>query len=56
MVSDFSFNVYLVGANPFQKFYWHDQTRLGYGNVALVDTHVEYLSGRLNNQIFRIAG
>jgi len=43
MVSDFSFNVYLVNATVFQYMYWHDKSRLGYGNVAFVDTHVEYL-------------
>jgi len=48
LVSDFSFNVYLVNATVFQYMYWHDKARLGYGNVAFVDTHVEYLRATRN--------
>jgi prepilin-type N-terminal cleavage/methylation domain-containing protein len=28
---------------PFQRAYWHHETELGWGNVAFVDNHIEYL-------------
>ena len=40
-----------VGAIP-ERAYWHDQNRLGYGNVGFVDTHVKYLQATYNKSGF----
>ena len=42
LVNDFSFNVHALNSAVFQYSYWHDKKRLGFGNNAFVDTHVEY--------------
>ena len=46
LANDFSFNCYFEyvrwGRKAFQYMYWHDKTRLGYGNVLFVDSHVAY--------------
>jgi prepilin-type N-terminal cleavage/methylation domain-containing protein/prepilin-type processing-associated H-X9-DG protein len=42
-VNDFAFNVHFLDYAVFQFTYWHDRTRLGFGNVAFVDSHVQYL-------------
>ncbi len=43
LVSDYSFNAYYGGAfRYFSEMYWHSK-KMGYGNVAFVDGHVEYL-------------
>ena len=43
LVNDFAFNVHLIDVAIFQFMYWHDKNRLGRGNVAFVDSHVQYL-------------
>jgi prepilin-type N-terminal cleavage/methylation domain-containing protein/prepilin-type processing-associated H-X9-DG protein len=43
LVNDYSFNVHFLNSPAFQYVYWHDRKRLGFGNVAFVDSHVEYL-------------
>ncbi len=45
LVNDFSFNLHFVRMKVFQKMYWHDPHRLGFGNVAFVDGHVGYYEG-----------
>lgn len=42
VVNDFAFNAYLVGLKPFQRMYWHDRNRNGFGNLTFVDGHVGY--------------
>ena len=34
---------------PFQHSYWHHATELGWGNVAFVDAHIEYLRATYAN-------
>jgi len=53
LVNDYSFNVHFYNVILFQKAYWHDKKRLGYGNVAFVDGHVEYLGATRNNPDFQ---
>ena len=53
LVNDLSFNLYFVNENVFHEAYWHDQKRLGYGNVEFVDTHVEYLQSTYNKPDFQ---
>ena len=43
LVNDYPFNVYLINSPVFQYAYWHNKKTVGYGNVAFVDSHVEYL-------------
>jgi len=43
LVNDFSFNVHFNDVAIFQYMYWHDKKRLGMGNVAFIDSHVQYL-------------
>ena len=43
LVNDFSFNLYLINSSIFQYMYWHDKKRLGMGNLAFIDSHVQYL-------------
>jgi prepilin-type N-terminal cleavage/methylation domain-containing protein/prepilin-type processing-associated H-X9-DG protein len=43
LVNDFSFNLHLINSAIFQYMNWHDKKRLGMGNVAFVDSHVQYL-------------
>ncbi len=45
LVNDFAFNLHFVRMKIFQKMYWHDQHRLGFGNVAFVDSRVGYYEG-----------
>jgi prepilin-type N-terminal cleavage/methylation domain-containing protein/prepilin-type processing-associated H-X9-DG protein len=45
LVNDFAFNLHFVRMNIFQRMYWHDQHRLGFGDVAFVDGHVAYYEG-----------
>lgn|GEM_PF-1677545 len=40
MVNDFAFNAHLVSLKPFQRMYWHDRNRNGFGNLTFVDSHV----------------
>jgi prepilin-type N-terminal cleavage/methylation domain-containing protein/prepilin-type processing-associated H-X9-DG protein len=53
LTSDFSFNVHFRNNVVFQFAYWHDTKQLGYGNVAFVDTHVEYLRATRNAPNFQ---
>jgi prepilin-type N-terminal cleavage/methylation domain-containing protein/prepilin-type processing-associated H-X9-DG protein len=43
LVNDFAVNVHFIDVPVFEYMYWHDTKRLGYGNVAFVDGHVQYL-------------
>src|SRR4030095_11628859 len=46
LANDFSFSAYFEyrtwGNRVFNYMYWHHKTRLGYGNVLFVDSHVSY--------------
>jgi prepilin-type N-terminal cleavage/methylation domain-containing protein/prepilin-type processing-associated H-X9-DG protein len=42
LVNDFAFNLHFVRMTIFQRMFWHDQQRLGFGNVTFVDGHVAY--------------
>ncbi len=45
LANDFSFNCYFdygLTKAVFEYMYWHDKTRLGYGNVLFNDSHVGY--------------
>lgn len=42
LVNDFAFNLHFVRMEVFQRMYWHDRSRLGFGNVAFVEGHVGY--------------
>lgn len=53
MVNDFAFNLHFIKMKIFQKMYWHDKTRLGFGNVAFVDGHVSYHEGTDNQPSFQ---
>ena len=53
LVNDFAFNVHFVRMKIFQKMYWHDQHRLGFGNVAFVDGHVGYHEATDNRPDFQ---
>ena len=53
MVNDFSFNVHALNSATFQFSYWHDKKRLGFGNNAFVDTHVEYQQATQNAPDFQ---
>jgi prepilin-type N-terminal cleavage/methylation domain-containing protein len=49
LANDFSFNSYFdygTTAAVFEYMYWHDKTRLGFGNVLFVDTHISYLQAK----------
>ena len=50
LANDFSFSSYFEyrqwGNRAFNLMYWHDRTRLGFGNVLFVDSHVAYLQAR----------
>jgi prepilin-type processing-associated H-X9-DG protein len=37
----------------FHKAYWHDQKRLGFGNLAFVDGHVGYYQATRNKPDFQ---
>jgi prepilin-type processing-associated H-X9-DG protein len=54
LATDYSFNCYFDyltdGSEVFQYIYWHDRTRLGYGNVLFVDGHVSYLQATVLNK------
>lgn len=52
-VNDFSFNAHFLDSAVFQFAYWHNQKKLGYGNVAFVDAHVEYLEATQNSTNFQ---
>ena len=52
-VNDFAFNLHFVRMKIFQKMYWHDRHRLGFGNVAFVDGHVGYYEGTDNRPDFQ---
>jgi prepilin-type processing-associated H-X9-DG protein len=43
LVGDAAVITYFHGAEPFMSFYWHDQKKLGWANVAYVDGHLDYL-------------
>lgn len=43
LVEDDSFAAWFGNCNPFEKAYWHDKKRLGYGGAAFVDGHVAYM-------------
>jgi prepilin-type processing-associated H-X9-DG protein len=53
LVNDYSFNVHFRNSTIFQYTYWHDRKRLGFGNVAFVDSHVEYLQATRNQPDFQ---
>ncbi len=53
LVNDFSFNVHALNSAVFQYSYWHDKKRLGFGNNAFVDTHVEYQQATQNAPDFQ---
>ncbi len=42
LVEDNSFAAYFGNCNPFEKTFWHDKKRLGYGGAAFVDGHAAY--------------
>lgn len=52
-VNDFSFNVHFLNNAVFQFAYWHNDKKLGYGNVAFVDGHSEYLQATRNATNFQ---
>ncbi len=45
LVNDYPVNVHFLDVVVFQFSYWHDKKRLGWGNVAFVDSHVQYMEG-----------
>jgi prepilin-type N-terminal cleavage/methylation domain-containing protein/prepilin-type processing-associated H-X9-DG protein len=53
LVNDFSFNVHFLDNVIFQFAYWHNPKQLGYGNVAFVDSHAEYLQATKNATNFQ---
>jgi prepilin-type N-terminal cleavage/methylation domain-containing protein/prepilin-type processing-associated H-X9-DG protein len=53
VVNDWPFNVHFLNVPAFQFAYWHHKSRLGYGNVAFLDGHVEYLEATQNNPDFQ---
>jgi prepilin-type N-terminal cleavage/methylation domain-containing protein len=57
LANDFSFNCYFEyvrwGRNVFQRMYWHDQKRLGFGTVLFVDSHVGYYQATPNKPDFQ---
>jgi prepilin-type N-terminal cleavage/methylation domain-containing protein/prepilin-type processing-associated H-X9-DG protein len=50
LANDFSFSAYFEyktwGNRVFNYMYWHDKTRLGFGNILFVDSHVSYYQAR----------
>ena len=53
LVNDFSANCFFENSNPFESMFWHDRSTLGFGNLAFVDQHVEYLSVKLTQRNFQ---
>jgi prepilin-type N-terminal cleavage/methylation domain-containing protein/prepilin-type processing-associated H-X9-DG protein len=53
LVNDFAFNLHFVRTTIFERMYWHDRQRLGFGNVAFVDGHVAYYEGTNNKPDFQ---
>ncbi|MGA2656211.1 MAG: prepilin-type N-terminal cleavage/methylation domain-containing protein [Verrucomicrobiota bacterium] len=53
LVNDYPCSVHFLNVAVFQFSYWHDTKRLGYGNVAFVDGHVQYLAATQNNPDFQ---
>ncbi len=53
VVNDNAFNLHFVRMKIFQKIYWHDKKRLGFGNVAFVDGHVGYYQATDNQPDFQ---
>ncbi|HZQ47211.1 MAG TPA: prepilin-type N-terminal cleavage/methylation domain-containing protein [Verrucomicrobiae bacterium] len=53
LLNDFSFNCFFENNSPFEYMYWHDKKTLGFGNVAFVDQHVEYLCAKNNHPNFQ---
>ena len=57
LANDFAFNCYFqyttFGKKVFQSMYWHDKTRLGFGNVLFVDSHVGYYQATTNKPDFQ---
>lgn len=53
LLNDFSFNCFFENNSPFEYMYWHDKKTLGFGNVAFMDQHVEYLPAQLNKPNFQ---
>ncbi len=53
VVNDYSFNAHALNSVAFQFAYWHEASRLGFGNVAFVDSHVEYLEATQNAPDFQ---
>lgn len=42
LVEDNSLAAFFGNCNPFEKAFWHDKKRLGYGGAAFVDGHAAY--------------
>jgi prepilin-type N-terminal cleavage/methylation domain-containing protein/prepilin-type processing-associated H-X9-DG protein len=53
LASDYPCAVHFLNVAVFQFAYWHDTKRLGYGNAAFVDGHVQYLVATQNNPDFQ---
>ena len=53
LANDFSANCFFENGNPFESMFWHDRSTLGYGNLAFVDQHVEYLSVKVTGRNFQ---
>ena len=53
LVNDFAFNLHFVRTTIFERMYWHDRKRLGFGNVTFVDGHVAYYEGTNNKPDFQ---
>jgi prepilin-type N-terminal cleavage/methylation domain-containing protein/prepilin-type processing-associated H-X9-DG protein len=57
LANDFSFNCHFEfirwGRKVFQSMFWHDKTRLGYGNVLFVDSHVGYYQATTDKPDFQ---
>jgi prepilin-type N-terminal cleavage/methylation domain-containing protein/prepilin-type processing-associated H-X9-DG protein len=56
LANDFSFNAYFDYGQTravFEYMFWHDKTRLGYGNVLFIDSHVAYHQAAPNQPDFQ---
>jgi prepilin-type N-terminal cleavage/methylation domain-containing protein/prepilin-type processing-associated H-X9-DG protein len=59
LVREMSFSAYFISpkgsysGQPFGYFYWHDSKYNGWGNVAFVDGHIEYLQATQDKPDFQ---